>query len=588
MHASCATCSGNLSDPKDKTLRIQQMFPNRNEINSRVYRFNSSSCHSKLCVLILSFFFLQLALPESIFAITPVDETAPAFNAKLEDTAEVIAAKVLENEKSVIVTVVDLLNGITWERDSITDSLEENLTEMLYKKLPLQVIPYFEIVYLRLEWKSTFPEIKDDPLAEDIAKLTNADWLLTGTHLSADGLLTLHLKLFEIQSGDLLWQTFVESEREAEVGLQEYSQLNEVPESSETEALDYTLNYAPQIPPSPTIPQSARHHALEQESEKYKVELLTETPATKTNVARHHALEMEQEIEKDEAELLTETPAVKTEVARHHALEQKTELEKEDMSELSPAVLLEKDKEEVPLVPEGMVLISEGEFLMGSYQGDEDELPDHLVYIESFYLDQHEVTNEAYSKCIECERGSGGFDTFDPLQPVVYVDWKNADAYCKSQNKRLPTEAEWEYAARAGSAGEYSFGDNLSLLENYAWIKSNTVDKGSWGAKKVSGKQSNWWGVHDLYGNVMEWVRNYYTPDYFPYIREPNLHNGLNSPVDEEYPLRVVRGGAWGGLHGAGTPDGVRSANRYAFAEWTRSFQIGFRCAMDISGKSFK
>ena len=57
--------------------------------------------------------------------------------------------------------------------------------------------------------------------------------------------------------------------------------MNEVPESSETEALDYTLNYAPQIPPSPTIPQSARHHALEQESEKYKVELLTETPATK-------------------------------------------------------------------------------------------------------------------------------------------------------------------------------------------------------------------------------------------------------------------------------------------------------------------
>ena len=136
--------------------------------------------------------------------------------------------------------------------------------------------------------------------------------------------------------------------------------------------------------------------------------------------------------------------------------------------------------------------------------------------LKAFYLDQHEVTNEAYSKCIECERGSGGFDTFDPLQPVVYVDWKNADAYCKSQNKRLPTEAEWEYAARAGSAGEYSFGDNLLLLENYAWIKSNTVDKGSWGAKKVSGKQSNWWGVHDLYGNVMEWVRNYYTTRLFP------------------------------------------------------------------------
>ena len=219
---------------------------------------------------------------------------------------------------------------------------------------------------------------------------------------------------------------------------------------------------------------------------------------------------------------------------------------------------------------------------MGSYSGEEDELPDHLVYIKSFLLDAHEVTNEAYSRCHECERGSGGFDTFDRQQPVVYVDWKNAESYCNSQNKRLPTEAEWEYTARAGSYDKYSFGNNISLLENYAWLKSNTVDKGLWGARKVSGKLPNRWGVHDLYGNVMEWVQNYYTPDYFPYIREPDLHNGLNSPADNEYPLRVVRGGAWGGLHDAGTPEGVRSAKRYAFTEWTRSFQIGFRCAMDI------
>ncbi len=82
------------------------------------------------------------------------------------------------------------------------------------------------------------------------------------------------------------------------------------------------------------------------------------------------------------------------------------------------------------------------------------------------------------------------------------------------------------------------------------------MDKGLWGARKVSGKFPNRWGVHDLYGNVMEWVQNYYTPDYFPYIREPDLHNGLNSPTDKEYPLRVVRGGAWGGLHDSGTPEG--------------------------------
>ena len=79
--------------------------------------------------------------------------------------------------------------------------------------------------------------------------------------------------------------------------------------------------------------------------------------------------------------------------------------------------------------PDGMVFINEGEFLMGSDLGDEDELPDHLVFVKSFYLDQHEVTNADYSKCVECTRGHGGFDTIEPQQPVVYVDWKNADSF---------------------------------------------------------------------------------------------------------------------------------------------------------------
>ena len=273
-------------------------------------------------------------------------------------------------------------------------------------------------------------------------------------------------------------------------------------------------------------------------------------------------------------------------VARQHDFEKDAVEEVKPSEEFKtvffPEMTAVQTEKEEPQIPEGMVKIPEGEFLMGGYSSEEDELPDHLVYIKSFFLDAHEVTNKAYSRCHECERGSGGFDTFDPQQPVVYVDWENAGSYCYSQNKRLPTEAEWEYAARAGSYDKYSFGNNISLLENYAWLKSNTVDKGLWGARKVSGKLPNRWGVHDLYGNVMEWVQNYYTPDYFPYIREPDLHNGLNSPADKEYPLRVVRGGAWGGLHDAGTPEGVRSAKRYAFTEWTRSFQIGFRCAMDI------
>ena len=81
----------------------------------------------------------------------------------------------------------------------------------------------------------------------------------------------------------------------------------------------------------------------------------------------------------------------------------------------------------------------------------------------------------------------------------------------------------------------------------------------------------------------MEWVQNYYAPDYNASVRQQNNPTGPLTPLDEKYPLRVVRGGAWGGLYDAGTPEGVRVSKRYAFVEWTRSFQIGFRCAMDIN-----
>ena len=317
----------------------------------------------------------------------------------------------------------------------------------------------------------------------------------------------------------------------------------------------------------------------------YKLFFLVFTLFAFSNV-QGQTLAEKHDFETDMLEFLNELKEIQTEFARQHDFKM-DKLEEVKIPEkfkpnfypINTAPQSEKEKQEIP---EGMVKIPEGEFLMGSLFGEEDELPDHLVFINSFFLDVHEVTNEAFSRCHECERGSGGFDTFDSQQPVVYVDWKNAVNYCNSQNKRLPTEAEWEYAARAGSYDKYSFGNKISRLENYAWLKSNTVDKGKWGARKVSGKLPNPWGVYDLYGNVMEWVQNFYTTDYLPYIRKPNLHNGLNSPIEKEYPLRTVRGGAWGGLNNAGTPDGLRSAKRYAFAEWTRSFQIGFRCAMNI------
>ena len=498
----------------------QQMFQNKNEICMQMIELENTTSQQFLFICFLFFFYLVLSFPEVNFAVAPVDELAVNFDSRLETVTEDITAQVLGSEKKVVITVIDLLNHETQERDAMTDLLEEKLTDLLYKKLPNQVVPYFETVYLRLEWRSTFPEIQHDPLTEDIAKLTDADWLLTGTHETIDGLFSVRLELYDLVSGDLLWQIVIGKDRTIETDL-EAKKLEEktVQRIKQNSAVLPPQNVSPV--PTPLFPQVFQDPVLEQE---------------KTG-----------------------------------------ESDAKFVSALSTDIV-----EGVRKIPEGMVIINEGEFLMGSDLGDEDELPDHLVFVQSFYLDQHEVTNADYNKCLKCERGHGGFDTVDPQQPVVYVDWKNADAYCQFQNKRLPTEAEWEYAARAGSEDAYSFGNNISLLENYAWLKSNTVDAGLWGAKTVGSKKPNRWGLYDLYGNVMEWVQNYYMPDYFASARQPENHKGLSAPAVEKYPLRVVRGGAWGGLHDAGTPAGVRAAKRYAFVEWTRSFQIGFRCAMDF------
>ena len=497
------------------------MFQNKNQICIKKIRLEDSTPQLFLFIFPLFFFCLLLSLPRINFAVSPVHESAFNFDSELETVTEDITAQILESEKKVVITVIDLLNNETQERDAMADLLEEKITDLLYKKLPNQVVPYFEIVYLRLEWRNTFKEIQHAPLTEDIAKLTDADWLLTGTHETIDGLFSARLELYDLMRGDLIWQTVIRKDRSIDDDL-EANKLKDktVQRINQNSAIISPQKVSPV--PSALFPQVFQNSVLEQEKG--------------------------------------------------------GESEAEFMSVLSAEPV-----EGVQKIPEGMVIIDKGEYLMGSYLGDEDESPDHLVFVSSFYLDQHEVTNAEYSECVECKRGHGGFDTVDPRQPVVYVDWENADLYCKFQSKRLPTEEEWEYAARAGSEDTYSFGNNISLLENYAWLKSNTIDSGLWGAKTVGRKKPNRWGLYDMYGNVMEWVQNYYISDYLASGRQPESHKDTTATAVEKYTLRVARGGAWGGLYDAGTPTGLRAAKRYAFAEWTRSFQIGFRCAKDIS-----
>ncbi len=487
---------------------------------------NVVSSNKKTHILLLSFSFF-LFICQILFAAQFSSESDVNFGLKLEIVVDKFSSRLLENESKEVIAVVDIFNYETQERDARGDAIEEKLTNLLYEKLPNLVVPNFEILYLRQEWKSRFPDIMHEPLTEDIVKLSNADWLLTGTHGKIAGELSLDLKLYDFKSGNLLWQTFVGSEKNEVNG--EVKSISEEMLPEKYEQRNSQVHF----------PQTERVFAQD-------------FPATSYDRL------LEQEVG---AESKLESPALV-------------------IPEIVDGNILKN--------PEAMVKIPAGEFLMGSDVGDEDELPDHLVFIQSFFLDQHEVTNENYSKCLTCERGHGGFDTTDPQQPVVYVDWNNADAYCKSQNKRLPTEAEWEYAARAGGETEYGFGDDVNLLENYAWLETNTVDLGLPGAKNVSMKKANQWGIFDLHGNVMEWVQNYYTQDYFSSVRQPDNPKGPIVPSDEKYPLRVVRGGAWGGLNDSGTPAGLRSANRFSFVEWTRSFQIGFRCAKDLNTKIIK
>jgi len=415
------------------------------------------------------------------------------FNTSLKIAARNIANQVLAKDEKIVITVFDILNLETQVRETKGDLLEEQFTELLFEMIPDHVVPYFEIVSLRLEWRSRYPEIKQEQLTENILKLTDADWLVTGTYDNNLDSINVSLKLFDLSNGNIIWDTVIKSKKVDETIVQKLDNLN----------------------------------------------------------------------------------PIRNDLERDFFLKSNTKY--------SSSRISSQDKDELLRIPKGMVKIPEGEFIMGSDFGGEDELPDHLVSINSFYLDKYEVTNLDFKRCEICERGTGGFDTRESEKPVVYVDWLNAVSFCKSKNKRLPTEAEWEYAARAGNKGKYSFGEDLELLENFAWFETNTVNVDQWGAKKIGSKKANKWGIFDLHGNVMEWVQNYYKSDYFASVRQQKNPIGPLTPLNTKYPLRVVRGGAWGGLNNAGSPEGVSVSKRYAFVEWTRSFQIGFRCAMDIN-----
>jgi formylglycine-generating enzyme required for sulfatase activity len=220
------------------------------------------------------------------------------------------------------------------------------------------------------------------------------------------------------------------------------------------------------------------------------------------------------------------------------------------------------------------VRVPPGQFEMGSPTGpterDTDEGPVHRVKVaRSFYMGKFEVTQQQYRAVTG--RMPALFKGAE--LPVENVSWQEAVEFCQTLSRRegrtyrLPTEAEWEYACRAGSSGRFAFGESYSELSKYAWHAGN-----SGGTTQVAGsKTPNAFGLYDMHGNLWEWCSDWYAPDYYG-----------NSPVvdprgPERGKYRVLRGGAW-----SFAPAKCRSSIRGWGLPQSRASHVGFRIVLDL------
>jgi serine/threonine-protein kinase len=225
-----------------------------------------------------------------------------------------------------------------------------------------------------------------------------------------------------------------------------------------------------------------------------------------------------------------------------------------------------------------LMYVPAGEFTMGSDNGEEDEKSVHTVYLDAFWIDQTEVTNKMYAACVAADAcappassssqtqdsyyGNAQFDNY----PVIYVTWDDAKAFCAWAGRRLPTEAEWEKAARGTDERAYPWGNSIkSSLANYYNKVGDTTAAGSY----EDGKSP--YGALDMAGNVLEWVSDWYDESYY----ESSLASNPLGPARGN--LRVLRGGAWNK-----SDYSIRSALRSMQDPTNSDNSIGFRCALSI------
>jgi formylglycine-generating enzyme required for sulfatase activity len=226
--------------------------------------------------------------------------------------------------------------------------------------------------------------------------------------------------------------------------------------------------------------------------------------------------------------------------------------------------------------------IPAGTFTMGSPESEadrEDDEAQHPVTISKpFYMQTTEVTQGQWKEVMGTEPWKGEQCVKEgPNNAATYVSWNDAVAYCKklsekeSKTYRLPTEAEWEYACRAGTELIWNFGDDEKILGDYAWYDKNAWDIGEEYAHQVGLKKPNAFGLYDMHGNVYEWCHDYFGVYYYGQSREQDPTGPTSGSS------RVLRGGSW-----SYDSRGTRSAVRFRHVAEYRFNNVGFRLVREL------
>jgi formylglycine-generating enzyme required for sulfatase activity len=230
-----------------------------------------------------------------------------------------------------------------------------------------------------------------------------------------------------------------------------------------------------------------------------------------------------------------------------------------------------------PTVETTMVEIPEGPFTMGfdGTQSLEDERPKHQVRLPTFFMDLHEVTTVQYASFLAATNRAAPWqwESVNLAQhadrPVIGVDWTDAETYCRWKGKRLPTEAEWEKAARGADGRLYPWGNQAPTtnLANFALGARFSYSQVLMPVQSYEQGKSPY-GLYHMAGNVWEWVQDWYGVNYYEVSPEHNPQG------PEQGQFKVLRGGSWSDL-----PKYLLTYGRFKLSPETRNSYVGFRCA---------